>query len=77
MMWWNGWSPWWMGGGMLLGLVVLALVTWLLVATFRSPPRGRGGGPDARELLDRRLANGELSVEEWTRARDALDSRTP
>lgn len=77
MMWSNGWSPWWMGSGMLLGVVVLGLLTWAVVVALRTPPRGRGAGPDARELLDRRVANGEMSVEEWTRARDALDSRAP
>jgi uncharacterized membrane protein len=73
----------WYGGGMgplgwlgmgVFGLVVLALIGWLVV---RLLP-GSGGGPtrpaggSALEALDRRLASGEIDQETWQAQRAAL-----
>lgn len=68
-MWGNG--MW--GGGMmfifwLIVIVLLALAVWWLVGS------SRRGGAQAREILDRRFANGEIDEQEYKRRKDALDS---
>ncbi len=52
------------------GILVWGLIIWSVV-TFA---RGRSDQPDrtAREILDHRLATGELSTDEYTRLRDAM-----
>ncbi len=62
-----------MVAGMILfwGLLVLGLV-WLFRAL------GEGGARrtlDAQEVLERRLAEGDISVEEYRERREALSSR--
>jgi putative membrane protein len=63
----------WFGMGV-FWLVVLALVVWLVV---RSLPGSGGGttppaGGSEWELLDRRLASGEIDQETWHARRAAL-----
>ena len=58
-------------------LIVLGLVVGLIVWVV-SPRGDRGGsapatGESAREILDRRLACGELTVEQYSQLREALD----
>ena len=72
-------NGWWivMGIGMILfwGLVILGVV-WLVreLAQNRGGSAGSGGsGPNqAREILDRRLAEGEITVEEYEERRRIL-----
>jgi putative membrane protein len=73
----------WYGGGMgLLGwlamglfwLLLLGLIVWLVV---RLLPGSGGGttrdvGESALEILDRRLASGEIDLEAWKAHRAAL-----
>ena len=76
MMWWqnDGWGTGWMIWMMLGWGGLLALGTWAVVALTRgqstnsAPP-----GPDTpREILDRRLAAGEITEEEYRRARELM-----
>lgn len=74
MGWWDGsWGGyhWWMGIFPLIFLVLFVLIFfggagWTL---------GRGGSraPTAREILDRRYAEGELSREDYQRMRKDLE----
>lgn len=71
MMWWDG-GHWYWG-------VVMMIVFWgAIVAIVYLAFRGRANHehrPSARELLDERLAKGELSEEEYGRKRAALEGR--
>ncbi len=51
----------------------LALAVWAVVSLRRD---GRRQAPSAREVLDRRLAKGDITVEEYRRLRDATRSPT-
>ncbi len=72
----------WMGFGVLvLILLVLALVAVVASLAFHVSPRRRNdslpaatGEPEARRLLDRRLALGEISAEEYASIRAALEA---
>ena len=73
----------WYGGGMgLLGwfamgafwLILIGLVVWLVA---QSMPNSRAGttrpaGAPALEILDRRLASGEIDLETWQAHRAAI-----
>lgn len=61
---------------LIVGLVV-GLVIWA-VRAFGDQDRSTGpgrAGESAREILDRRLACGELTAEQYAQLRDALESR--
>jgi putative membrane protein len=63
----------WLGMGV-FWLILLGLVIWLVV---RLLPRSGSGttrslGESALEILDRRLANGEIDLEPWQAQRAAL-----
>jgi putative membrane protein len=81
MMFWNGggWA-WWqaslMWGGMIVfwGLLIWAVYA-LITSLTRKPGPGHGEG-GARGILDRRLARGEISPEEYQRLRDLMDPGT-
>lgn len=71
MMWWDG-GHWYWGATMMIAfwgaIVAIAYVAF----------RGRAhdeGRPSARDLLDERLAKGELSEEEYEHKRAALEGR--
>lgn len=77
MMFWygnSGW-PWWGGTLMWIGMVAFwALLIWAvyaLVTGITRQDRGRQPG-DARQILDERLARGEIDDEEYRRLRDIL-----
>jgi uncharacterized membrane protein len=63
-------APWWHWLGMAsFWLVILLTAIWAASRLFPQEPAAR---PDARELLDQRLARGELGIEEYRRLRDEL-----
>lgn len=69
----HGWDGWWMGGMMLWmalfwGAIVFGVV-WLFRGNMHRPPRGQDG---PAEILDRRLAEGTISVDEYRRTKAIL-----
>ena len=69
---------WWLV--MMLGMVlfwgaVIAVVVWAVRGGLSSSrqPAASPGEPSAREMLDRRLADGSIDVEEYERRRQLLD----
>jgi putative membrane protein len=73
----------WYGGGMgafmwlgmgLFWLILLGLIVWLVIRLL--PGSGeqptRASGESAVEILDRRMANGEIDMEDWQAQRAAL-----
>jgi uncharacterized membrane protein len=73
MMWSNGGDWYW-------GVVMMVAFWGAIIAIVYLAFCGRaidGGRPSARELLDARLAKGELSEEEYVRKRSALEGREP
>jgi putative membrane protein len=77
-MMWNdmgtwGWGfGWVMGGTMLvLTLVTIGLVVWAIVALSRTPTNPRVSEAP-RTVLDRRLASGEISKDEYISTRQLI-----
>lgn len=64
---------WWMVFGGFLWLLFWVTVVYLVAAGFGRLDRGRE--PDAAEIARRRLARGELTVEEFERIRRELAER--
>ncbi len=72
----------WYGGGATLGffvmglfwVILLGLIVWLVVRLVPGSPGGatRPAGESPLEILDRRLARGELDLETWKAQRAAL-----
>jgi putative membrane protein len=73
----------WYGGGMgafmwlgmgLFWLILLGLIVWLVIRLLpgSSEPPTRTPGQSAVEILDRRMANGEIDMEAWQAQRAAL-----
>lgn len=84
-MYWNGHMS---TGGWILSvlwtLIIIALVVaaivWLISALSNRdtrPPAAEGSGRSAREILDRRLASGELTVEQYTELRETIGDPVP
>ena len=76
MMGWygNGMGPFgWLAMGV-FGLLLLGLIVWLVVRLLPGSGEGttRSTGESALEILDRRLASGEIDVETWQAQRAAL-----
>ncbi len=75
-----GWGGMWLGPILMIAVVVLAvlLLIWiirLVAGTGGGAPKERpGAAPSAREILDARLARGEIDQEEYDRRRRALES---
>jgi uncharacterized membrane protein len=81
-MMWNdmgmwGWGVGWvMGGTMLvLTLLTIGLVAWAVVALSRTPTSPRVLEAP-RTVLDRRLASGEISKDEYVSARQLIDEES-
>ena len=55
----------------IIALVVVAVV-WLISALSERRDRGTAPARSARELLDERLASGELTIEQYEQLRDTL-----
>ena len=66
--WMNGWGWGMMGLGWLIIVVLVGLVVWAITGS-NSVRRGRG----AMDLLDERLARGELSPEDYRERRNILE----
>ena len=83
MMWWpdggwgSGWGSGWMLVMMLGWVVLLGFGIWAIVALTRARPQP-SAPPRAEapiEVLDRRLAAGEITSEEYLAARALMQSR--
>jgi putative membrane protein len=63
------------GGGLLLLLIVAVVVIALLFGRKSSATVARGNAPEAsaRQILDERLARGEIDADEYDRLRERLD----
>jgi len=78
MVWFGSHWTFWQSG--LMSIAILAfwvLVVWVIYAFITSgPPRtlNRDESPDAQQILDQRLARGEIDAEEYRRLRDLIDS---
>lgn len=77
----HGWGFWGMGWWMwLVWILVIAAVVWGVIAALRQGGvAGQGGRreerrPSAREILEERLARGEISEEEFERKKELLDN---
>jgi putative membrane protein len=68
-----------MGLWMVLLLVIVLVVVWAITRSPRPTDTGQATGlrPSALDLLDERLASGEIDVEEYQRRRAALDQPPP
>lgn len=80
--WSAGESPWTIGwGGMMMGgMGLMMLVPTLLVVLLiyaLSPHTHVREGDDARGILERRYARGEVSRDEYLRIKDDLEGRRP
>lgn len=64
----------------LISIGLLGLIAWLAVQWTRTSSRGRSpsqpSAKTARELLDERLARGEVELDEYERRSEALDRHT-
>ncbi len=62
-------------------VALLALVAWAVVRLFseHSKPAVEpgGSGEDARKILDRRLASGEIDIDSYEQLRSKLDPPSP
>jgi uncharacterized membrane protein len=65
----HGWDYGWMIGMMLFWVAVIGLGVWAAVTLSR---RDQHAVPSAREALDRRLASGEITPEEYQRRRELI-----
>ena len=65
----------WLGMGV-FWLILLGLIVWLVVRLLPSSGDGatRSTGESALQILDRRLASGELDTQAWQAQRAALVS---
>lgn len=72
-------NQWNSGYGIVMGLIFFAFVGLLVWTFYRIGKLGKhssfatiGGKESPKEILDRRLANGEISVEDYQKAKEAL-----
>jgi putative membrane protein len=61
-----------LGTLIILGLIV-GLIVWIVSPNSRSDTSSDATGESAREILDRRLANGELTAQDYKQLREALN----
>jgi uncharacterized membrane protein len=61
----------------IVGLIA-GVIYWLIAARNPAPEVGekRSREPNAKEILDRRLAGGELTVEQYEQLHDTLEARS-
>jgi putative membrane protein len=78
VMWGYGQGWVWMLLVSLLWLVLIGLIVWAVVTLSlraRQPDRETERRETPKEILDRRLARGELGVDDYKRARAHLEDR--
>src|SRR5215469_4471582 len=80
MMFWYGahWAFWQAGlmwGGMIVFWGLLIWAVYALVTTARKASRDDSDRGEARRILDRRLARGEIDETEYQRLRELLSTR--
>lgn len=70
MGWYGGGAGWaMMIANVIFGLVLIAVVVWAVVRVTSAGPRpGAGGHSEARDILDRRFAAGEIDAEAYRAA---------
>lgn len=68
----DGWDWVWGMGMMVFSLAVLGVLVWLAATYVRRDQPGGASRSTPLEELDRRLARGEIDVEEYTRRRDVM-----
>ena len=63
----------------LLFIMLVVGVVWAIASFMRrdEPVAGGGSARSGREILDERLARGEIDPDEYDRLRDKLDRPTP
>ena len=52
--------------------LIVALIVWMVSPNSRSDGASAGRGESPRDILDRRLASGEIDVEQYAQLREAL-----
>lgn len=76
MFWYGSHLMFWQAALMWAGMIVFwGLVIWAIYAVVTSAARRPGSehrGPDARRILDERLARGEIDTAEYQRLRDLI-----
>ena len=87
MMFWDGGGGHWVfwQAAVMWGAMVVfwGLVIWAVYALVTNAGRSNPGhpwyglGPDARSILDQRLAKGEISPDEYARLREILETGRP
>jgi uncharacterized membrane protein len=68
-------TAWWILAGF-GGLIVWGLILWVafrVIAAARDRPAALGSTADASEVLDRRLARGEIGLDEYERIHSTLE----
>lgn len=68
--WGGGWMWLWGSLMMLTWVAIIAAAVWLVLRSYHADHRGTRR---ARDLLDERLASGELTLEEYRERREALE----
>ncbi|MHB1486510.1 MAG: SHOCT domain-containing protein [Acidimicrobiales bacterium] len=79
MFWYGGHWPFWEIGLTWVGMIAFwGLIVWAIYALVTSTTRrpGERQVDEARLILDRRLAAGEIDADEYRRLRDLIDHRT-
>ena len=69
----SGWDYVWMVGMMIFWVALLVGVVWGTVTLVRGD-RSTGAQPSAKDDLDRRLAQGDITEEDYKRRRDLISS---
>lgn len=57
--------------------LIVALIVWMVSSNSRSDGSSDVTGESPRDILDRRLASGEITVEQYSRLREALGDASP
>lgn len=75
---WNdaGTNWWWMGGMMFFWVAVIAFGIWLVIRLTDRRGEQLPKTESPRSILDRRLANGEVTAEQYAEARRLLESQS-
>ncbi len=78
MFWYGDHLVFWQVGVMLVGMIAFwGLLIWGIYALVTGATRKHdrpGSREDARQILDQRLARGEIDAEEYLRLRDLISS---